>query len=478
MDTIRFFLNADEDIEHTDLPPGTLLLDYLRQHKKLVGTKEGCREGDCGACAVLLGSWNGDEITYKVACSCLLVLGAVEGKHVVTIEGLHGDGLSPVQKAIVEEGATQCGFCTPGIVVSLTGYLLNTDSLDKERILSAVDGNICRCIGYMSIKRAASRLCDEMKNLHFVGRQGPYARLEWLVQNSFLPNYFLEIPSRLQRFKVGVGKKSLSSRTVMRIAGGTDILIQHPDKIAAAEPDLLADREDLAGIRMENNTCVVGASVTVDDIMRSPVIKRLFPRIGEYFSLISSTPIRSQATVAGNLVNASPIGDLIVFFLALDASVNLLNGGKQRSVLLKEFYQGYKKLDMAENELVHSLSFPQPQGTFLFNFEKVSKRRNLDIASVNSAIQIRMDQNVIAQAHLSAGGVAPIPLYLIRTSQFLIGKQVEPGVIKETAELAGEEISPISDVRGSAEYKKLLLKQLIFSHFNELFPELSLAEVL
>ena len=476
MATIRFLLNADE--EQADLPPGTLLLDYLRQHKRLVGTKEGCREGDCGACVVLLGSWNNDEINYRVVCSCLLVLGAVEGKHVVSIEGLHCKSLSSVQKAIVEEGATQCGFCTPGIVVSLTGYLMNTDSLDKERILSAVDGNICRCTGYMSIKRAVSRLCEELKTLGFVERQGRYARLEWLVQNSFLPGYFLEIPPRLKKLTAVKAEKKVRSKSAIRIAGGTDILIQQAEKVAAAELDLLGDREDLIDIRMEEDACIVGASTTVDDIMKSPVIKRLFPRIKDYFSLVSSTPIRSQATVAGNVINASPIGDLIIFFLALDASITLVNGEKQRTLLLKNFFKGYKELDVEENELVHSLSFPLPQGTFLFNFEKVSKRRNLDIASVNSAIQIRMDQNVIEQAHLSAGGVAPIPLYLTRTCQFLYGKQVEPEVIREAADVAGEEISPISDARGSDEYKKRLLRQLVVAHFTVLFPEHDLASSL
>ena len=222
----------------------------------------------------------------------------------------------------------------------------------------------------------------------------------------------------------------------------------------------------------------MGPSVTVTDMMESPVIKEHFSAFPRYAKLISSTPIRNMATIGGNFINASPIGDFTIFFLALNAQLRLVQSSENRefirNIALRNLYKGYKELDKIPGEVVNKIWFELPGKNSFFNFEKVSKRTNLDIASVNSAIHITMNGNVIGDAGLSAGGVAPVPLYLTKTSEFLRGKMITGELVGETFEKALEEISPISDARGSKEYKRLLLGQLIKAHFISLFPSLSL----
>jgi xanthine dehydrogenase small subunit len=422
------------------------MLDFLRRECRLTGVKEGCREGDCGACMILLGEPRNGEIYYRPVNSCLLPLGDAAGRHVVTIEGLNAEALTPVQQAFVDEGATQCGFCTPGFIVSLAGFLLSSPRWDVETGVDAVAGNICRCTGHVSIRRAVERVCATLGEL-------PASRLPRLVEGGWIPAYFLDVPKRLQ-------PEPASSRGIA-VAGGTDLFVQRPDELARAELNLLSRREDLRGIRVENGRCVIGAATPWADLEDSPVIQDALPGIAEHFKLIASRPIRHRATVGGNIVNASPIGDVTILLLALDATVKLPG----RELPLREFYLGYKKLNRQPDEIVQSVSFPAPPKDGVLSFEKVCRRAHLDIASVNSAMLAVKRAGKIVSAHISAGGVAPIPLYLARTAEAL--KTDGPRAALEAAQL---EISPITDVRGSADYKRLLLRQLLVAHFLKLDP--------
>jgi len=197
-----------------------------------------------------------------------------------------------------------------------------------------------------------------------------------------------------------------------------------------------------------------------------------FPEILNYLKLVSSEPIRNMATIVGNFVNASPIGDLTIFFLALNANITLKNNKNLlRTILLKDFYKGYKDIDLNENEKIVNIAFNVPKVNQNFNFEKVSKRTHLDIASVNSAVYLNVIDNKIDFINLSFGGVSPIPLFLTETSKFLTGKTLDKEIIKEAAQFVQQEIRPISDVRGDETYKRLLARQLFYAHFLKLFPE-------
>ena len=463
---ISFILNQQN--VQTQLPLGTTVLDFVRYHKHLVGTKIGCREGDCGACTILVGEVKNGQLQYRSMTSCLMPLGNAQGKHIVTIEGLNMENLSPVQQAMVEEGASQCGFCTVGFVVSLTGFAMQAlttfeklSTLAKSAI-AAIDGNICRCTGYKSIERAAEKIAGLLNLQGLVNLNSPETdRLPWLVANHFLPAYFLEIKTRLEALSQPNGQPTPNGNSTF-VGGGTDLWVQRPEEMADAPIQPVFDHPELNDIFEKDGHCHIGAAVTAQDIMDSPLLQSIFPKLRSYLKLVSSTPIRNMGTLGGNLVNASPIGDLTIFFLALDSSIILNKNGNQRTLKLRHFYHGYKTMDKAHGEYIESVFFEIPSASDHFHFEKVCKRTHLDIASVNTACLLKIDGEIIKEAHLSAGGVGPIPMYLERSSAALKGQKINADLIKKTAAIIQEEISPISDARGSKDYKRLLLRQLFF----------------
>jgi xanthine dehydrogenase small subunit len=470
---IRLILN-DKEVS-TSLKPGTVLLDFIRYHKHLVGTKIGCREGDCGACNVLVGEIKDGQLEYKSMTSCLMPLGNVHGKHIVTIEGInlpsHKQGidqLNPIQQAMADEGATQCGFCTPGFVVSLAGFCLSNKKATKEAAIAAVDGNICRCTGYKSIERACDHIAKLMKE------KKAEEAAEFVSAKRILPSYFSGIKKQLQTLATKIDGVLIHAQmlTAHFVGGGTDLYVQKHDGIKDAAIRFLFDHPEMNGIIKEANRIVIGPSATVTDLKESPVIQNIFPAFDKYAKLVSSTPIRNMATIAGNFINASPIGDFTIFFLALDARIVLSNGKTKRELPLRKLYKGYKQLDKTVDEYIEKISFELPVKNSLFNFEKLSKRTHLDIASVNTALNIEIDGSKIIKAGISAGGIAPVPLYLQKTSEFLHSKVLSEELVRQAIEIAQTEISPISDARGTADYKRLLLGQLIKAHFIELFPEL------
>ncbi|OQP65026.1 FAD binding domain-containing protein [Niastella populi] len=454
---IKFILN-NKNIA-TGLPPGMVLLDFVRYHQHLMGSKVGCNEGDCGACTMLTGELKNNELQYRSLTSCLTPLGNVHGKHVVTVEGLNMEGLNPIQQAMYDESATQCGFCTPGFVVSLAGFCLSAKTATAQNATAHIDGNICRCTGYKSIERAAAKVAELMQ-----GRQQEEPTA-FAAEKKILPEWFAGIKQRLYALVTELNGQLHSSSATEWVGGGTDVYVQKHEVLQDAAIRFLLDDEGLKGISQKGNRCIIGASATVTELGESPVMQQYFPRLPEYIRLVSSTPIRNIATVGGNLINASPIGDLTIFLLALDATLLFSNGEQKRELPLKQLYKGYKTLDKQPGEQLESLSFELPGKNTFFHFEKVSKRTHLDIASVNSAICMTMQGDTIQDVRISAGGVAPIPKLLDKTNAFLRGKTVNDPTITAAIAIAQTDISPISDARGTADYKRLLLGQLIKAHF-------------
>jgi xanthine dehydrogenase small subunit len=452
---------------------GMVLLDYIRYERNLKGTKIGCREGDCGACTVLIGELKNNELTYTSATSCLTALGNIHNKHIVTVEGTNFDyEPNPIQQAMCDEAGTQCGFCTPGFIVSMAGYCLSDKQPNQKNAIAAVDGNICRCTGYKSIERALDKITDLIKDK----TDNP---IDFVTSKNILPSYFTGIKERLQTLASQSNEQAKPQAEAVRfLGGGTDLYVQQHDKMVYADIDFLSNKRQLKGITKQGDQCVIGGSVTVTDLITSPIVLEYFPKIAEIGKLISSTPIRNIATLAGNFVNGSPIGDFSIFFLALGTVITLSDGENKREVPLDKFYKGYKTLDKQANEFVESFSFTLPDKNTQFAFEKVSKRTHLDIASVNSAMKLILNGNIITDARISAGGVFAFPLYLLKTSSFLIGKELSEELVTEATELLQTEIAPISDARGTSEYKRLLVSQLIKAHFIKLFPALQIDKLL
>lgn len=454
-----------------------VMLDFIRYQQHLFGTKIGCREGDCGACTVLVGELNGDDIHYQSMTSCLMPIGNAHGKHIVTVEGVNMNGLNPVQQAMAEEGATQCGFCTPGFVMSLAGFCLGGKTPSAENAIAAIDGNICRCTGYKSIERAALKIASLLQE------KGDESTIGFLSRREILPAYFAGILPRLQQIRAEERTRLLPDLAALNerprvLGGGTDLYVQKHDEMTYASIRFLYDHPELSSIHQEGDECVLGPSVTVTDLADAALINTLLPDFRRYARLISSTPIRNMATLAGNFVNASPIGDLTIIFLALDAQLVLRDDHQTRTIPLRRFYKGYKQLDKTDAEHIEQIRFRLPGANTLFNFEKVSKRTHLDIASVNSALQLEMDGDTILRAGLSAGGVGPVPLYLEKTSAFLAGKPANEETIRQAIAIMQTEIAPISDARGSKEYKTLLLGQLIKAHFLTCRPSIPAANLI
>ncbi len=467
---IQFILN-DKHIK-TALPPGLALLDFIRYQQHLTGTKIGCREGDCGACTILTGEIKNDKLIYSSATSCLMPLGNANGKHIVTIEGINLDGLNAMQAAFAEEGATQCGFCTPGFIVSLAGFCVSEKEPSYSNAIDSVNGNICRCTGYKSIERAAAIINGQMQ------QRNDKDALHFAVENNMIPPYFLDMKERLQKLTLSTNGQGYMGAHAKYLGGGTDLYVQQHDTIVYEEIDFLFDKPLLKGILKNGNTCEMGASATVTDMAESQIFKDHFPALDQVIKLISSTQIRNMATVGGNFINASPIGDLTIFFLALNAKLKLTDGKNYRELPLRNLYKGYKSLNKTPEEIIERIYFDLPGKNDLFNFEKVCKRTFLDIASVNTAVFLRVEENVILQAGLSAGGVGPVPAWLFKSSEFLIGKKVSESLVLELVALAQTEISPISDTRGTEAYKRLLLSQLIKAHFIKLFPDVALEQLI
>jgi xanthine dehydrogenase small subunit len=458
---IRFVLNREPTSFHG--PGGLAVLHYLREQVHLTGTKEGCREGDCGACTVMIGERKGDGVFYQPAPSCLLPMAQLHGKHLVTIEGLNQQPLSPVQQALVDEGAVQCGFCTPGIVVSIVCYLLQQHShLDENDAKKILSGHLCRCTGYAAIKRAIARLVplSVQGDTHGITCQR-------LIEAGIIPAYFQNIP--LQLAQIETLPDSIESSVV--VAGGTDLYVQKGEIIRDGEIRCLHHQHEMNRIQSTDAGLIVSSATTFEEFIHHPLIQAMIPEIITYGDVIASWQVRGRATLVGNIINASPIGDMTILLLALQAQIEFSDSHGSRRLALAKLFQSYKKLDASPDEWVSHIFIPRPAPDTRIHFEKVAKRQHLDIASVNGAIKIRLLQGIIKEVTLSCGGVAPIPLLLQKTSQALIGMPLNPDVLKTAADGLQQEIQPIDDVRGSAEYKRLLARQLFFAHFIHLYPE-------
>ena len=470
---INFILN-NETIS-ADVNPAVVVLDYIRKNEHLTGTKEGCKEGDCGACTVLVGELKNDKVVYKSINSCLYPLGNVNGKHVVTIEGFNLTGssvernLNAIQEEFLKEGASQCGFCTPGFIVSLNGYFLTNETRDLEGAIDSMDGNICRCTGHNSIIRSAENVISKFKD---VGNS-----LDELIKSNLVPEYFNSIEERLAKIKSSKASTNGQANgnaggSTFYVGGGSDLFVQKPELMIDSNIKFLNNITDLSFVKVVNGICKMGSTTTVTDILNSKEISGPLKNLKKFIELFGSTPIRNSATIGGNINNGSPIGDMTAFFMALNSTVVLTNGLELRRIPLKEYYTGYKATQRKPSEYMHSLEFKLPVGNYFYNFEKVSKRTFLDIASVNSGILINFEDNIISDIHISAGGVFATPLYLKNTVEYLKGKELNLFTIKEAIAIAEMEIAPISDARGSSDYKKLLLKRLLYAHFITLFPEI------
>jgi xanthine dehydrogenase small subunit len=507
---MRFLVN--DQVIQTEAWEGALALDFIRKELELPGTKEGCREGDCGACAVLLGERFPGGERYRAVPSCLLALGEAEGSHIVTIEGLSStspDGINPIMQAILGENASQCGFCSPGFVVALTSFLLAGPPLTIEGAVRAVEGNLCRCTGYAAIVRAAERLIERFADLpdDFVQRVAALEAAKVVPPSlgAFLRGELLNADSSAtvitERPETGKSEGRGKAKTVLplgagkegaiTLGGGTDFFVRNPDpeilrdKSGGTYPPVgLIDRDPAR--RNVRRTATggaerleIGAALSWTDFFANAEVRAAIPGIERHESKLASILVRNRATLGGNVANASPVADLTSMLIALGSLVGIEGpDGANRELPLEKLFLGYKRLDLKAGEIIAYFAVPVSKMDLRFNFEKASKRANLDIAAVNTACAFEVAEGRIRSARISAGGVAPVPYFLAKTSAFLSGKRPDSALAREAAAMAVSEVSPIGDVRGSADYRKRVLERLVLAHFIQCFPEAHLEEEL
>jgi len=457
-------VNGQERVVHSTL--GTPLVNVLRDELGLVGTKIGCLEGDCGACAIIVGEKINDEIKYCALTSCLMPLGNAIGRSVITIEGTNLDNrLSRIQKAFVDHNGIQCGFCTPGFIISAISFALTSNEITLDNMINAVAGNICRCTGYKSIERALDEIVNDLKRIDMKNR------INWLINNEYLPEKFLGYEKQL---KTNSAKTSYHNNGKI-IAGGTDLLVQEEEAIRdGSHPRFIWGDPSLKTIRIENAKCYIGGATTVSELYSSTILNNMIPRFKQYLRLVSSTLIRNMATVGGNIANGSPIGDLSIMFQALDATLFLRGAQGTREIAIKDFFTGYKKTAKQDDEIIEYIYFNTLRPNDNFSFEKISKRTHLDMATVNSCLKLsRNKQGIIEQASFSVGGLGPTIRFMSETSKALLGKVVSDETFIEAERVAQKEITP----RSRPEYKRLLVRQQLFLHLKAANDSLS-SEVL
>lgn len=460
---IRFTLNDREEVVD-GLSPTTTLLRYLRDNKRLTGTKEGCAEGDCGACSVAVVEPRPDgSRAYRSVCSCLVFLPMVQGKSVYTVEGIGSEqNAHPAQRALTEALGSQCGYCTPGVTMSLFEACYRDDLDEAWKLDAQMCGNLCRCTGYRPIRDAAKEIagtCPKDQFAEHLSKEPGSMALSYRTGSQVY-----ETPASYEELWAILDREP-GARFV---AGGTDLALEVTKRFA--EPPILVSLEGLSQLRAiaqdHSGEISVGATATLSELEAfSRFSMPQFERMLRYFG---SRQIKNRATIGGNICTASPIGDLAPVLLALDARVVLASKEGEREVKLSDFFLSYRKTAMREKEIVAGFIVPRLEPGARAGVYKVSKRRELDISTVSAAFAVVLDElGAVKAARLAFGGMAAIPSRAKTAEAHLVGRSWSAALAEEAALLLEKDFTPISDHRGSAWYRATVAANLLRGFYLE-----------
>ncbi|MDQ3280706.1 MAG: FAD binding domain-containing protein [Acidobacteriota bacterium] len=431
---------------------------FLRYEQRATGTKIVCEEGDCGACTVLVGRRENGGLRYRPINSCIHFLFQLDGTHVVTVEGLTPDGgLTPLQEAMVRCHGAQCGYCTPGFVMAMAG-MCEEDSRDARKGLT---GNLCRCTGYESIIRAANEVVDQPKIAQLYDSAPILAAIEEVEREPVAMENFAR-PTELAE---AIRFKAEHPNTVI-VQGATDFGVWRTKRGFVPPAILSLDGiEELNDIRVDERTLVVGGRVSLSQF--EATVRELVPPLVEIMERFGSPQIKNAGTLAGNIANASPIADTLPFLYVMNATLELTGTSGTRKVPIADFYLGYKKLDLAPDEIITRIHIPLPNDGDTLRLYKISKRSHLDISTFTAAMLMRRNDGRIESMRVVYGGVGPVVLRLKKTEEFLAGRPFANETFLQAGEVARAEIAPISDVRGTADFRLQLANNILCRFFHE-----------
>jgi xanthine dehydrogenase small subunit len=455
------------------------LANYIRGNESLTGTKVVCAEGDCGACTVLLARNTGSDgkLNFKAVNSCIIPLYLIDGAQVVTVEGLKKEGkeLHPVQEAMVENYGAQCGYCTPGFICAMAELAevakSENEGITEKKAKNYLTGNLCRCTGYKPIIEAAMKI--DLNKMELL--KDRFHNSKWLLEMKKINNtpLLMTFNQSIVFLPVTLDQalKAKSENQDLKLVGGsTDIGVTiNKGKMITPKVMALYHVEELKVITHDSSFVTVGATATLFELER--YIEKLIPELSDLLHIFASPQIKNQGTLVGNIVNGSPIADTIPFLMASDSEVVLKSVKGQRVVLLKDFYLGYKMLDMNPSEIVMAIKIPRLKPNEIIRLYKVSMRKDLDISAVTFAGIIEFDLDKIKNARFAIGGVAATVLRLNDIEKNTLGMNFERETFEKITKLIPTMISPITDLRASKEYRMKLAQNLFLKFYDEINAE-------
>lgn len=466
---LKFYRNGKE-IQINEFSPDETLLDYLRLSEKNTGTKEGCNEGDCGACTIALGRVRDGKLSYEPVNSCIQLLGQIDGADIITVDDLQVDGkLHPVQQAMVENHGSQCGFCTPGFVMSLFAFYHSDLPSDRATINDYLAGNLCRCTGYRPITDAAIESRAKKPNDALSKRMQDTQRLLQKLQH----DQDLLVGSTNRFFAAPASLKSLSElvtkhKDAQIVSGATDVGLWVTKKLQKIDKVIYIRRaKELLSIKNTKTNLEIGAGVTYH--LAFDVLAKMNSDMGEVLRRLGSRHVRTSGTIGGNIANGSPIGDMPPMLIALGAKLELLRGSKKRVINLEDFFIEYGKQDRRSSELVSKIIVPKLGKTQFLKTWKISKRFDQDISALLFAARFDIEGGKIKSTRIALGGMAGTPKRAMQTEQAMVGLELSNAKqIEHCIEQLEKDFTPLSDMRASAKYRMQVAKNLLRKALLEL----------
>jgi len=465
---IQFLLN-DQLMTLSNIDPNTTILQYLRNHQQKNGTKEGCASGDCGACTVVVSESVAGKLRYKSLNACISLLPSLHGKQLITVEDLQdGQRLHPVQQAMVDYHGSQCGFCTPGFIMSLFALHKNFPDPSKHQTLEALAGNLCRCTGYRAIVDAAAAAKNHGEDQFDRTSEQTIETLTNISKNTMA-----ELVSGSEQAFSPTSLSQLSQLMIDKpkariVAGGTDIVLeitQMHKKLSTIV--YIGDVPELQTLAETDDEFTIGAALPYSEF--TPHLAAHYPELGTMIERIGSLQIRNQGTLGGNVGNASPIGDMPPALIALEARVNLRCGDKVRQIAIEDYFVDYKVTSQQPSEFIESIVVPKPRlSTQHLKVYKISKRFDDDISAVLAVFNLTIESDVVTQARVAFGGMAGIPARGKHCENALIGQAFNQSTIDNAKTQLTNDFSPMSDVRASKDYRMTVAQNLLQKAFIEI----------